>query len=657
MIIQSAWLVGRERRAEVERVLEHACRNKGIDFRGFQPLERFQSWADDQDPVRLVGGVVFFDCITEITPENDFCRLALLMPQVHPVFIFRLGNCPPWLSNNFLLYSRLHVLEIPRDAETVLPLSSGAGSALLGQLALIFEHQGASISSLFDPTGLRATIRKRLLAKIGIGVDSDQSIESSRQLGQAINIEPLAVVIDSDLRAAAVSCYALYRLGYRVLPVLTASGLKKEVFEEDGLVATELRQEALKPNEVNRFRQPLKESKRCFIIRDRDLRFQDWLPEDLTREQLQWIQKWPASWQNDRLLPRCRVLSQEPLPPWTRWVRSLWASPSERRRGRILGESSKARYWRGLEKPMRSLRAMRKISPVPASRLLEFGRWDEYTPHHAPYLNLPLVNNLLLLARRCRANTSTTEIELVLGGILAHEAFALLRGINEIASLESVRELTLCEIRMQTRSLFLENSGGALWRARELSQVVSALTRRPRDREPRYMRGSYERTKRSGRRFLTQLWSEVRSEFQSAGDFKAADMSLRESLVMRVWSPGGFWAQSRLWYHRVFFWMMMTPLGAICGLLLACSYLAFLHLLADWGSLSSIRPFKVDAFGRILSATIEDVFGRSGVAPAGLCRNPAWPYVHGLVSYLSSVLKVVGLGVIVNMVHRYLARD
>jgi len=385
---------------------------------------------------------------------------------------------------------------------------------------------------LFDPTGLRTLFKCRLVANVFSGsnpkgeLDLINTLEQRRVLASRLN--HLCITIDEDLSSATFHSYASYRYGWRAWTVTT----------------------------FNEFDQPhvwKGPAKHKLVIRDTDLRF----PDINAREPYRQAQgktnvRYRLECVHSDLWSHFQNQSHDPKLDSNWQVRVITAdheqvshcaqdfkSHLEISKGETFSilhhefvppntnvTSEKPKYL-GISKPFNSFydlsqlwgnhHAIASIDATIAARLTPAARLEEQSGHFAPYINLPLAEQLLSQVKRCK---EPSDQGWILCAILAAEADELLLGMSEYSGLEAIRFLHRSEVMAEIESIGFSGKIRINHRKKEILRLVQV--RYPNDRARQDQ-------------FLSRFWDDLRTLYKGAEQFQASEQANIESFSKRKW--------------------------------------------------------------------------------------------------------------------------
>lgn len=385
---------------------------------------------------------------------------------------------------------------------------------------------------LFDPTGLRTLFKLRLIANVFAGINDHGELDLKNTLEQrnviASRLNHLCVAIDEDLNSATFHAYASYRYGWRAWTITTF----KE-FDHAHLWHSQ--------------------AKHKLVIRDTDLRFPDINAKEPYRNQfgntnvryrLECVHS--DLWKH---LPKGEDPSNKLDKNWNVRVitanqhqvtqqKQTFHSEEELSKGETYSESRqefsamespqhKLPMYLGIAKPFNSFYDLSQLwsdhktfpymHQTLAARLKPPARLMSKSGHFAPYINLPLAEQLLHQVKRCDGQN---ENGWLLSSILACEADELLLGMSEYSGLEAIRFLHRSEVMAEIESIGLSGRIKINHRKHEINQLVATRYQDDISRQDQ---------------FLSRFWDDCRTLYKNSEQFQASEQANVESFSKRKW--------------------------------------------------------------------------------------------------------------------------
>lgn len=410
------------------------------------------------------------------------------------------------------------------------------------------EHFLQGNRYLFDPTGLRTLLKLRLIANVFAGINEQGNLDLQNTLEQrqviASRLDHLCLTVDEDLSSATFHGYASYRYGWRAWTITTF----KE-FDHAHLWRSQ--------------------AKYKLVIRDTDLRFPDIQAKEPYRHQfgntnvryrLECIHS--DLW---KFLPKDQQSAPKLDKDWN--VRVITASQhqvtqnhqafktsEELNRGEtysetrkefspVVSHTNKQPVFLGIAKPFNSFYDLAQLwadqhhfphmNQTMAARLKPPARLMSKTGHFAPYINLPLAEQLLYQVKRCDGQN---ENGWLLSAILACEADELLLGMSEYSGLEAIRFLHRSEVMAEIESIGLSGRIKIDHRKREINQLVKTRYGNDISRQDQ---------------FLSRFWDDCRTLYKNSEQFLASEQANIESFSKRKWFHSSPWAgQVEEWLRK-----------------------------------------------------------------------------------------------------------
>jgi len=265
--------------------------------------------------------------------------------------------------------------------------------------------------------------------------------------------------------------------------------------------------------------------------------------------------------------------------------------------------------------------------------------------HGAPYLNLSMAESLLLQARPCGSGPA----ECLLGALLAGEAFSLLLGMSKTTALEALLLLHKQEAAAEVSFPGVDADLDIEPRKRDVEATVDSL----------YPDDDSADVKK---RYLSQLWADLRPVYRYGERFSAAEEANAESLVNTFWWPAIFRlcersspaVSAKRWgigaatkYRWLALSFIVVNLVAMCGYACILNYQADIFSSTAWANFA--RLFS-DVMLSSLAAEPKGLVEQIYESPqAGL-----WKYSL-LVSHLG--LSLVMLGLFIAITYRKITRS
>lgn len=368
------------------------------------------------------------------------------------------------------------------------PLDGGA------VIKSILNRFTAGMRCWFDPSGLRTLVKKKFISSVF-------DVDKVKNASFYDRHKHVCFVIEDERAFAMLNAYAGYRFGRRAFIVSS--------FQEfDGLhewLDYETRRQA-----------------DVVIIRDIDLRFSDF-SNNGEREDLKDINS--TLWQSvKKVVLRDDAQCEIRVVSTSAGIDSTVSSfcDAEARLGqRFVSKNDQPIRYLGLKKPISSLFDLDwivKVQNETVAARISTATQESSGRHSAPYLNLAIAESLIQQARQCKGDAS----EIILGALLASEAFEILQGMSTTTALEALLLMHKSEVTAEGEFPGVAQAVSIKARKHDIESTVKQLMR-------------HEENSRASKMFLVKFWAELKLIYRNGEQFFAAEEANIQSLVNSNW--------------------------------------------------------------------------------------------------------------------------
>jgi hypothetical protein len=500
---------------------------------------------------------------------------------------------------------------------------------------------------LFDPTGMRTLLKLRLIANVFAGIDENGDLDLENTLEQrkviASRLNHLCIAVDEDLNSATFHAYASYRYGWRAWTITTFTEFDHAHLWQG-------------------------QAKHKLVIRDTDLRFPDIQAKEPYRNlfgntnvryRLECVHSdlWkylpkgeqPSKKLDDQWNVRVITANQQQVTP----LNKKFHTPEELNKGESYSTARKEfsplktpehtlPFYLGIAKPFNSFYDLAQLwldrekfphmNQTLAARLKPPARLMSKAGHFAPYINLPLAEQLLHQVKRCDGQN---ENGWLLSAMLASEADELLLGMSEYSGLEAIRFLHRSEVMAEIESIGLSGRIKIDHRKEEINQLV----------ETRYHNDISKQDQ-----FLSRFWDDCRTLYKNSEQFQASEQANVESFSKRKWFHKSPWISRWEETARKGMILCASSLGAWSGFWVLSNAFFYLlyYLLLDHNNFSQL-DFMYQVY--ISSLIGEPSFGFSdSLGPLTDAKLKLVVFLHFGCSYIL-------FGFFLSMVYRRITRS